>query len=133
MELCYDLFGYKNIPEKFMPKSIPTNPVEASLSMIQGKWKILIIRDLLNGEKRFCELKKSVSGITQKVLSATLKDMEQDGILKRIEYSKIPPKVEYELTDIGYSLRPVIQALHDWGKDYKKYMKLLGKLNSEKN
>ena len=96
--------------------------------MLGCRWKILIIRELLSGTKRFGELKKNVTGITQKVLTSKLRDMEELGLLERTVYPQIPPKVEYTLTDIGYSLRPVLDSLKAWGKDYKKYTKLLEKM-----
>ncbi len=105
-------------------KDLPKCPIETTIKMLGCKWKILIIRDLLNGTKRFCELKKSVKGITQKVLTAKLRQMEELGILERKTY---PTKVEYTLTDIGYTLSPVINSMKDWGKDFKKYKKLLEK------
>ena len=98
--------------------------------MLCCKWKVLIIRELLTGTKRFCELKKSVTGITQKVLTAKLRDMEALGIVERKVYEQTPPKVEYSLTDIGYSLREVLDALKIWGKDYKKYVKLVEKMKT---
>ncbi len=109
---------------------LPKNPVEATIKMVGCKWKILIIRELLTGTKRFNELKKSVGGITQKVLSAKLKELEQDGLIIREVLSQAPVKVEYTLTDVGYSLRNVIESMRDWGKDYKKYVKLLEKFGS---
>lgn len=105
-------------------KTLPKNPVELTIKMIGCRWCILIINELLSGTKRFMELKKSVKGITQKVLTTKLRELEANGILTR---EQIDTKVEYTLTDIGYSLRPVIFALNDWGKDYKKYLKLLNK------
>ena len=108
-------------------KDLPKCPIETTIMMLGCKWKILIIRDLLTGTKRFCELKKSVKGITQKVLTTKLRDMEELGLVERKVYSQVPPKVEYTLTDIGYSLAPVIDSLKDWGKDFKKYIKLLNK------
>ena len=102
-------------------KDLPKNPVAVTIKMIGCKWKILIIAELLNGTRRFSEKKKTLKGVTQKVLSTKLKELEQDGILIREE---VGTKVEYTLTDIGYSLRPVILSLYDWGKDYKKYVKL---------
>ena len=87
----------------------------------------MIIKELLDGTKRFGELKKSVTGITQKVLTSKLREMEELGLLERKIYPQIPPKVEYTLTDIGYSLRPVLESLKEWGKDYKRYTKLLEK------
>lgn len=111
-------------------KDLPKNPVETTIKMIGCRWKILIIRELLTGTKRFNELKKSVTGITQKVLSAKLKELEEDGLVVRDVISQIPPRVEYTLTDVGYSLRNVIDSMKDWGKDYKKYTKLLEKMNN---
>lgn len=102
-------------------KDLPRNPVAVTIKMIGCRWKIMIIADLLNGTKRFSEIKKSLRGITQKVLTSKLRELEQDGILIREE---VGTKVEYTLTDIGYSLRPVILSFYDWGKDYKKYVKL---------
>jgi len=96
--------------------------------MLGCKWKVLIIRELLTGTKRFGELKKAVTGITQKVLTSKLREMEELGLLEREVYPQIPPKVEYTLTDIGYSLRPVLESLKGWGKDYKRYTKLLEKM-----
>lgn len=109
-------------------KGLPKCPIEATLKMTGCKWKILIIRDLLTGTKRFGELKKSVSGITQKVLTSKLRELEEDGLIERKVYPQIPPKVEYTLTDVGYSLRPVIDCLKEWGRDYKKYTKLLERM-----
>ena len=109
-------------------KELPKCPVETTLRLIGEKWRILIIRDLLNGTKRFGELKKSVSGITQKVLTSKLRELEEDGLIERKVYPQIPPKVEYTLTDVGYSLRPVIDCLKEWGRDYKKYTKLLERM-----
>ena len=109
-------------------KDLPKCPIETTLKMLGCKWKVLIIRELLTGTKRFCELKKSVTGITQKVLTAKLRDMEALGIVERKVYEQTPPKVEYSLTDIGYSLREVLDALKIWGKDYKKYVKLVEKM-----
>lgn len=109
-------------------KDLPKCPIETTLTLTGCKWKILILRDLLEGTKRFGELKKSVKGITQKVLTSKLREMEESGLVERKIYPQIPPKVEYTLTDVGYSLRPVIDALKSWGKDYKKYAKLLEKM-----
>lgn len=99
---------------------LPNCPVETTLTLISDKWKILIIRDLLDGTKRFGELKKSVSGISQKVLTSNLRNMEESGLLTRVVYAQIPPKVEYTLTDLGLSLKPVIDKMADWGLNYKK-------------
>ncbi len=109
-------------------KDLPKCPIETTLKMLGCKWKVLIIRELLTGTKRFGELKRAVTGITQKVLTSKLREMEELGLLEREVYPQIPPKVEYTLTDIGYSLRPVLESLKCWGKDYKRYTKLLEKL-----
>lgn len=109
-------------------KDLPKCPIETTLKMLGCKWKVLIIRELLTGTKRFGELKRAVTGITQKVLTSKLREMEELGLLEREVYPQIPPKVEYTLTDIGYSLRPVLESLKCWGKDYKRYTKLLEKI-----
>lgn len=103
-------------------KKLPKNPLEVTISMINCSWKILIIAELLSGTKRFNELKKSVKGITQKVLTTKLRELEQSGLLTR---NQVQSKVEYTLTDVGYSLQPVLLSMNDWGKDYKKYLKLI--------
>ena len=112
-------------------KDLPKCPIETTLKMLGCKWKVLIIRELLTGTKRFCELKKSVTGITQQVLTSKLREMEELGLLERKVYDQTPPKVEYTLTDIGYSLREVLEILKTWGKDYKKYLKLIEKLKTD--
>ena len=112
-------------------KDLPKCPIETTLKMLGCKWKVLIIRELLTGTKRFCELKKSVTGITQKVLTSKLREIEELGLLERKVYDQTPPKVEYTLTDIGYSLREVLEILKTWGKDYKKYLKLIEKLKTD--
>lgn len=109
-------------------KELPKCPIETTLKMLGCKWKVLIIRELLTGTKRFGELKRAVTGITQKVLTSKLREMEELGLLEREVYPQIPPKVEYTLTDIGYSLRPVLESLKCWGKDYKRYTKLLERM-----
>ena len=108
-------------------KDLPKCPVETTLKLIGEKWKILIIRDLLNGTKRFGELKKACSGISQKVLTANLRAMEDDGLVKREVFPQVPPRVEYTLTDVGYSLAPILNAMANWGTDYKLFLKLLQK------
>lgn len=101
-------------------KTLPACPVETTLSLIGDKWKVLILRDLMPGTKRFGELKRSVGGVTQKVLTAQLRQMEDCGLLTRTVYPEVPPKVEYTLTELGYSLKPVLDALSAWGEDYQK-------------
>ncbi len=99
---------------------MPACPVEITLSLISDKWKILIIRDLLEGTKRFGELKKSLQGISQKVLTQHLRTMEKSGLVHRKVYAQVPPKVEYSLTNLGKSLELVLEALHFWGEGYKQ-------------
>ena len=108
-------------------KDLPKCPVETTLKLIGDKWKILIIRDLLNGTRRFGELKKVCSGISQKVLTTNLRAMEDDGLVQRKVYAEVPPRVEYTLTDVRYSLAPVLNAMASWGTDYKVFLKLLEK------
>ena len=98
---------------------IPDCPVEMTLWLIGDKWKVLIIRDLLTGTKRFNELMRSVSGITQKVLTSHLRAMEQAGLVTRKIYPQVPPKVEYTLTETGYSLKPIPDSMAAWGTAYK--------------
>ncbi len=94
---------------------LPPCPVETTLKIIGDKWKVLILRDLFTGTKRFSELKKSLSTVTQKMLTQQLREREKDGIISRKVYPVVPPKVEYSLTDLGKTLKPVIQSLSDWG------------------
>ncbi|QXE17744.1 helix-turn-helix domain-containing protein [Clostridium sp. 001] len=101
-------------------KDLPACPVETTLSLIGDKWKVLIIRDLLTGTKRFGELKKSVGSISQKVLTQNLRRMEQDGLVNRKVYAEVPPRVEYSLTSLGFSLKPILDVMWSWGEEYKK-------------
>lgn len=100
-------------------KELPACPVETTLMLIGDKWKVLILRDLRSGTKRFGELKKSVMGISQKVLTSNLRDMEKSGILTREVFPEVPPRVEYTLTDLGQSMMPIIDAMAQWGTAYK--------------
>lgn len=100
-------------------KDLPACPVETTLTLIGDKWKVLILRDLLAGTKRFGELKKSVGSVSQKVLTAQLRDMEKSGLLTRKVYPEVPPRVEYSLTELGQSLRPILDAMQNWGEEYK--------------
>ncbi len=103
-----------------MDKVLPLCPVETTLTLISDRWKVLIIRDLLEGTKRFGELRRSVGDISQKVLTANLRSMEESGLLTRKVYPEVPPRVEYTLTDTGLSLKPVLDAMHEWGERYKE-------------
>lgn len=98
-------------------------PVETTLSLIENKWKVMIIRDLLDGTKRFGELKKTVGNISQKVLTANLREMEATGLLVRKVYAEVPPRVEYTLTEVGVSLKSVLDAMVVWGNNYKTHNK----------
>lgn len=106
-----------------MKTELPACPVEITMGLIGEKWKVLIIRDLLTGTKRFGELKKSVTGITQKVLTNNLRQMEQSGLIIRKVYAEVPPRVEYSLTDLGKSLKPILDSMVNWGEDYRKMQK----------
>jgi DNA-binding HxlR family transcriptional regulator len=104
---------------KIPVKELPPCPVETTLMLISDRWKVLILRDLMPGTKRFGELKKSIGHVTQKVLTANLRDMEAQGLLKRKVYAEVPPRVEYTLTELGYSLKPILDAMGAWGERYK--------------
>ncbi len=105
-------------------KKLPPCPVETTLMLISSKWKILIIRDLLGGKKRFGELKKSIGSVSQKVLTANLREMEADGLLTRTVYAEVPPRVEYELSALGRSLEAVLKSLEHWGADYQALLRV---------
>ena len=100
-------------------KALPACPVETTLTLISDKWKVLILRDLMPGTKRFGELKKSIGTVSQKVLTDSLRALEEDGIITRTVYPEVPPRVEYSLTDLGRSLKPILDAMWDWGEGYK--------------
>lgn len=102
-----------------LKKDLPACPVELTLLLISNKWKILIIRDLLEGTKRFSELKKSITNISQKVLTSNLREMEENDLLTRKVYPEVPPRVEYTLTDIGYSLKTLLDNMDKWGTWYR--------------
>lgn len=100
--------------------TLPACPVETTLMLIGDKWKVLILRDLMPGTKRFGELKKSIGSVSQKVLTSQLRDMEDKGLLIRKVYAEVPPRVEYTLTELGYSLKPILDAMWVWGEHYKE-------------
>ncbi len=101
-------------------KKLPDCTVGITLTMIGDKWKVLIIHNLMSGTKRFGELKKSIGIITQKVLTAQLRAMEESGLLTRRVYAEVPPRVEYTLTETGYSLKTVLDAMDEWGATYRQ-------------
>ena len=99
---------------------LPQCPVATTVSLIGNKWKLLIIRNLLVGKARFKDLKNGIEGISQKVLTDNLRSMEEDGLIIRTSYPEIPPRVEYELSDLGNSLKSIIKSMEVWGNKYKK-------------
>lgn len=103
-----------------MKRELPACPVETTLLLIGDKWKVLVLRELIDGTKRFGELKKSIGSISQKVLTQQLRSMEEDGLVERKVYAEVPPKVEYSLTEDGLSLKPILDSLFKWGKQYKE-------------
>ena len=104
-------------------EELPSCPVAKTVELIGNKWKLLILRELLKETKRFSELHKAVEGISQKVLTDNLKKMEADGIVERIVYPEVPPRVEYKLTTLGESLRMIIDEMNRWGETYLKEIK----------
>ena len=98
---------------------LPACPVETTLTLIGDKWKVLILRDLMPETKRFGELKKSIGAVSQKVLTAQLRAMEESGLVHREVYAEVPPRVEYSLTELGKSLKPILDSLRAWGEAYK--------------
>lgn len=99
--------------------ALPICPVETTLTLISDKWKVLILRELLTGTKRFGALKKSIAGVSHKVLAAQLRQMEDSGLLVRTVYPEVPPRVEYTLSELGYSLSPILEAMRSWGEAYQ--------------
>ncbi len=100
-------------------KALPACPVETTLTLINSKWAVLILRDLLPGKKRFGELRRSIGHVSQKVLTAQLREMETNGLVVRTVYAEVPPRVEYSLTPLGYSLKPILDAMWSWGEQYQ--------------
>lgn len=99
---------------------MPACPVATTVQLIGSKWKLLIMRNLLKRPWRFNELRRDLDGISQKVLTDSLRSMEEDGIITRTVYPEVPPRVEYALSELGESMRPIIQAMEQWGTEYKK-------------
>lgn len=100
--------------------NLPACPVETTLMLIGNKWKVLILRDLRNGTKRFGELKRSVTGISQKMLTANLRDMEENGLITREVFPEVPPRVEYTMTELGFSMCPILDAMEIWGRSFQE-------------
>ncbi len=101
-------------------KEMPPCPVATTVQLIGSKWKLLIMRNLLVRPWRFNELRRDLTGISQKVLTDSLRSMEEDGIITRTVYPEVPPRVEYALSELGESMRPIIKAMEEWGINYKK-------------
>ena len=102
-----------------MKEKLPACPIEVTLQLIGTKWKVLIIRELLESTKRFSELQRSIGGVSQKVLTANLRAMEECGLVNRKVYAEVPPRVEYSLTDLGRSLKSVLNVMVEWGEGYQ--------------
>ena len=98
---------------------LPECPVATTVQLIGSKWKLLILRNLLLRPWRFNEVKKDLNGISQKVLTDSLRSMEEDGLITRTVYAEVPPRVEYALSDLGETIRPILSAMQEWGKDYQ--------------
>lgn len=108
-------------------ETLPACPVETTLTLIGNKWQVLILRDLnLNSVMRFKELQRSIGGISQKVLTTNLRTMEESGIVHREVFAEVPPRVEYSLTDLGQTLKPVLGAMWAWGEGYKEHLRNQG-------
>ena len=121
-----DGIGYTEYRNDELPKrsDLPVCPVETCVSLIGSKWKLLIMRDLLlNGSMRFKALQRSVGGVSQKVLTTNLRSMEDTGLVVRRVYAEVPPRVEYSLTELGQSLRPIMDSMWAWGESYQALAK----------
>ncbi len=101
-------------------KELPACPVETTLALIGDKWKVLILRDLISGKKRFGELQRSIGKVSQKVLTSNLREMEANALVERTVYAEVPPRVEYSLTELGQSLKPILDSMWAWGETYKE-------------
>lgn len=109
-----------SVSQDNQPRRIwPPCPVETTLALIGDKWKVLILRDLMTGTKRFKELQRSIGSVSQKMLTQQLRSMEADGLVHREVFAEVPPRVEYSLTPLGLSLKPVIDAMANWGTQFK--------------
>lgn len=116
---CKGVLRHMKSQDAISGKELPACPVETTLMLIGDKWKVLILRDLMPGAKRFGELKRSIGGVSQKVLTAQLRDMEANGLVHRQVFAEVPPRVEYSLTGLGRSLKPILDAMWSWGEGYK--------------
>ena len=103
-----------------MAKKVVACPVESAIEIIGGRWKVLILQELFGGVRRFSELHRALSGVSHRTLTQQLRELESHGIVRRKVHRQIPPKVEYSLTPLGETLKPVLAALHDWANDYSR-------------
>lgn len=103
-------------------EELPECPVATTVQLVGSKWKLLILRNLLQRPWRFNEMKKTLEGISQKVLTDSLRSMEADGLITRTVYPEVPPRVEYALSDLGQSMRPIVKAMEEWGINYKQHL-----------
>lgn len=101
-------------------EELPACPVATTVALIGSKWKLLVLRNLRMRTWRFNELQRSLEGVSQKVLASALRDLERDGLVERTVYAEVPPRVEYNLTELGRSLEPIIAAMEDWGRGYQE-------------
>ena len=104
-------------------EEMPACPVATTVALIGSKWKLLIIRNLRQRPWRFNELKKDLQGVSQKVLTDSLRSLEEDGVIVRTVYPEVPPRVEYALSDLGNSMRPILDSMEQWGRDYQKLVR----------
>ena len=103
-------------------RSLPACPIETTVSVAGSKWSILILRELMEGTKRFGELQRGIGTISQKMLTTHLRSLEENGLITRTVYAEVPPRVEYALTDIGFAMKPVLDAMGEWGDQYKQML-----------
>lgn len=120
LSVTFDLKAIEVLEMRSKEDILPDCPVATTVSLIGSKWKLLIMRNLLGRPWRFNELQKSIDGISQKALTEALRSMEADGIVRRTVYPEVPPRVEYSLTELGESMRPIIKAMEKWGSAYKE-------------
>jgi len=107
----------------FLPGEMPDCPIETAAKVVGSKWRLMILRELMNGTKRYSEIQKGIPEISQKVLTENLKSMEKDGIIIRTAYAEVPPRVEYSLSPLGGEIRHVMKSLADWGRKYQQVEK----------
>ena len=117
--IIINLYSFFGGAATLTKEEMPACPVATTVSLIGSKWKLLIIRNLLARPWRFNELKKDLDGISQKVLTDSLRSLENDGLITRTVYPEVPPRVEYSLTELGKSLKPILDSMWAWGEAYK--------------